>query len=105
MSVLSSTINILFQNRCCSLVRVLYASCFCMSKKENYPDPGTAAIICSSACLTGIDQTLFTGSTSKSTSIPPSDITENSKVRTRQRYTLSRHTSLEPNLSPYFLVE
>src|SRR5215467_8931181 len=34
----SSTINILFQNRCCSLVRVLYASCFCVSKKKNPPE-------------------------------------------------------------------
>src|SRR5262249_25107155 len=38
ISTLSSTINILFQNRCCSLVRVLYASCFCVSKKENPPE-------------------------------------------------------------------
>jgi len=36
-----------------------------MSKEENPPEAGTA-IICSSACLTGIDQTLFSGSTSKS---------------------------------------
>ena len=49
----SSTINIVFQNLCCSLVRALYASFFCPNK-ENPPETGTA-IICSSACLTGID--------------------------------------------------
>src|SRR5215469_820275 len=65
ISLSSSTIKILFQNRCCSLVRVLYTSCFCMSKKENPPDPGTT-IVCSSACLTGIDQALFSGNTSNS---------------------------------------
>jgi hypothetical protein len=51
----SSTINShLFQNRCCTLV--LYASCFCMGKKENPPELGTGSIY-SSASLTGIDQT------------------------------------------------
>jgi len=36
-----------------------------MSNNENPPEPGTATT-CSSACLTGIDQTLFSGTTSKS---------------------------------------
>jgi hypothetical protein len=36
-----------------------------MGNKVNPPEAGTA-IICSSACLTGIDQTLFSGNTSKS---------------------------------------
>jgi hypothetical protein len=40
-------------------VRVLYAS-FWLNNKENPPEAGTA-IICSSACLTGIDQTLSSG--------------------------------------------
>src|SRR5215469_12914165 len=54
ISTLSSTIKILLQNRCCSLVRVLYASFFCMSKKENPPELGTALTCSSAGCLTGI---------------------------------------------------
>src|SRR5215472_9052304 len=41
--------------------------------KENPPDPGTAAIICSSACLTGIDQRVFSGTTSKSIILKPTN--------------------------------
>jgi hypothetical protein len=37
-----------------------------VSKKENRPEAGTAITCSSAGCLTGIDQTLFTGITSKS---------------------------------------
>ena len=53
-SVSSSTINILFQNRCCSFVSFV-CFLFLHERKEDSPEIGIATK-CSSVCLTGIDQ-------------------------------------------------
>jgi len=45
---------------------------FCISNNENSLEPGTV-IICPSASLTGFDQKLFSGNTSKSIMLKPTN--------------------------------